>query len=82
MTTLRKGVVKSISSDKTIKVSLSYITKKYDKRIPRDSILLVHDDKNQAKINDNVLIKAGLPRSKRKTWELVEVIKTNERNNK
>lgn len=74
MTTLRQGVVEALCSDKTVKVSLSYITHKYDKRIPRKTMLLVHDENNSAKLNNKVLIKQSTPKSKRKTWELVEIL--------
>ncbi len=46
----------------------------YGKYIRRSTRLLVHDEDNQARVGDRVRIRECRPRSKRKAWELVEVL--------
>ncbi len=72
----KRGVVVSRSGDKSIRVRLEYMTKHpmYGKYIRRSVKLGVHDEQNQAGLNDVVEIAECRPRSKTKSWELVRVV--------
>ncbi len=70
------GRVVSNKMDKTIVVAVerkvpSTLYRKYVKRITK---LSAHDEANQCKIGDVVMIKQCRPLSKNKTWTLVEVL--------
>jgi small subunit ribosomal protein S17 len=73
----RQGLVVSRSGDKSIKVTIDYITKhpKYGKYIRRSTNLGVHDASNQASVGDLVEIVKCRPISKTKSHRLVRVIK-------
>jgi len=55
---LSKGVVASVSGNKTVRVKLDYLTRhpKYGKFLRRSTWAHVHDENNQAKVGDNVEI--------------------------
>ena len=73
---LFKGVVTSKSGDKTIRVTLKYQTchPKYGKILKRRTNAHVHDEKNVAKLGDQVEICKCRPFSKTKNWRLVRVM--------
>ena len=70
------GKVVSDKMDKTRVVMIERMVrhKRYGKYIRRSSKRSVHDEHNQSKTGDRVSITESRPRSKNKTWELVEVI--------
>lgn len=72
----RIGLVISDKMDKTIVVKIE--TKKrhslYQKVIKRHVLFKAHDEKNEAKRGDKVLIMETRPISKDKRWRLVEII--------
>jgi small subunit ribosomal protein S17 len=70
------GKVTSNRMDKTAVVSIErlIIHPKYNKRIKRHKRVFAHDADNVCQIGDKVIIKAHSRFSKRKSWELVEVI--------
>lgn len=63
--------------DKTIVVIRERLMKhpRYKKYIRRRTKLKVHDEKNEAKIGDKVLIIECRPISKDKHWRLLKVLK-------
>ena len=69
------GTVVSATSDKTISVQIDTYKahKLYGKRVKYSKKFAVHDEKNEAKIGDKVLIMATRPISKTKTFRLVEI---------
>ena len=71
----RTGRVVKDSCDKTVSVLVNYLTKhpKYGKYIRRRTKLLVHDERNEAKVGDVVEIAECRPISKTKSWGLVRV---------
>ncbi|NCP66965.1 30S ribosomal protein S17 [bacterium] len=73
----KQGVVVKISGEKTIKVQVrSYQTHpKYKKQYLRTKNFLVHDEKTEAKVGDEVSIVQARPVSKRKTWALTNIDK-------
>jgi small subunit ribosomal protein S17 len=73
---LLTGKVVSNKMDKTIAVSVERLVKHptYGKYIRRTTKLLAHDDKNECREGDTVLIKPCRPLSRRKSWMLVRVI--------
>jgi len=75
----RIGIVVSDRMDKTIVVRIERKAKHplYEKNIKKYKKFKVHDEKNQAKLGDQVKIQETRPLSKEKRWRLVEVIKTN-----
>lgn len=72
----RVGVVKSNKMDKTITVTLDRKVKhpKYGKFMHKTSKFMAHDEKNECKEGDTVLIMETRPLSKNKSWRLVQII--------
>lgn len=69
---LLKGVVISDKMDKTIVVSVSRLKKhpRYKKRYRINKKYKVHDEKNEFKIGDQVMIIESRPMSKDKKWRV------------
>ena len=63
---MHKSVV--VSVERQVKHSL------YGKYIKKTSTFMVHDENNDAKEGDTVLIMETRPLSKRKRWRLVEIL--------
>jgi len=72
----RQGVVVSDRMDKTIVVQVSAVKPhgRYTKVMRKTSRLKAHDETNQAKIGDTVLVRECRPLSKDKTWRLMQVL--------
>ena len=72
----RQGVVVSDRMDKTIVVKVSAVKPhaKYSKVIRMTSRLKAHDEENQARVGDTVLVRECRPLSKDKTWRLIKVL--------
>lgn len=72
----RTGVVVSDRMEKSITVAVIRQMKHpiYGKFITKTTKYMAHDEKNDAKVGDTVLIMSTRPLSKNKTWRLVEVI--------
>jgi small subunit ribosomal protein S17 len=70
------GVVQSNKMKQTIVVSVERLVKhaEYGKYIKQTTKLYAHDEKNDAKIGDRVMVMSTRPLSKLKRWRLVEVI--------
>lgn len=71
------GRVVSDKMDKTVTVMIERKVRHplYGKFIKRSTKLHVHDEKNEAKQGDMVIVKESRPYSKTKCWALVEVQK-------
>ena len=72
----RRGVVVSDAMDKTIVVKVDTIKAhpRYKKVVRRSVKFHAHDEQNQAKVGDVVLIVETRPLSKTKNWRLAEVL--------
>ncbi len=72
----RQGVVTQNAADKTVRVQINYQTKhpKYGKYLTRRSVLQAHDETNDAKVGDTVLVAECRPLSKTKHHRLVKII--------
>ena len=72
----RVGMVLSDSMDKTITVGVSWSRRHpiYTKAMHRLTRFLAHDEANDAKRGDRVLIEETRPLSRMKRWRLVEVV--------
>ncbi|MGC6433571.1 MAG: 30S ribosomal protein S17 [Crocinitomicaceae bacterium] len=72
----RIGVVTSDKMEKSIVVSVLRKVKhpKYGKFVKKTTKFVAHDDKNECKVGDTVLIMETRPLSKTKNWRLKEVI--------
>ncbi len=70
------GTVTSAKPNKTIRVEIPYLTKhrRYGKIIRRRTVLLAHDEKNEARQGDRVEVMTCRPISKTKSWRLVRVL--------
>jgi small subunit ribosomal protein S17 len=70
---LKVTVVKK-SGDKTVKCEAVTLKKHpiYKKYIKSHSFYLVHDEKNTAKVGDEIFIRESKPISKKKNWIIVE----------
>ena len=71
-----KGLVRSDKADKTISVAIERTKKHevYHKVINFTKKFLAHDEANEAKEGDTVIIEESRPYSKRKTWVLKEIV--------
>ena len=71
------GEVVSNKMQKTISVSVSRVVKhvKYGKYLKKSTVFKAHDEKNDSKIGDKVLIRESRPLSRTKRWELVKILK-------
>jgi len=70
------GFVSSRSGDKSIKVTLDYKTPHplYQKVVKRQTVLHVHDEKNETKVGDKVEVMETRPISRLKRWRVVNVL--------
>jgi len=71
------GIVISDKMQKTIIVRVGRLAEhsRYGKIIRKFSKFKAHDEKNEAKIGDKVLISETRPFSKDKRWRLVKIVK-------
>jgi small subunit ribosomal protein S17 len=72
----RQGVVVSDKMDKTIVVEVSAVKPhaKYGKVVRRTDRLKAHDEENEARVGDTVLVRECRPLSRDKTWRLIRVL--------
>ncbi len=72
----RIGRVVSDKKDKTIVVAVETKVRHplYGKTVNRTTKFKAHDENNDAKVNDRVLIMETRPLSKDKRWRLVEIM--------
>ena len=70
------GRVVSDKMDKTIVVAVETKVRHplYGKTVNRTTKFKAHDENNEAKVNDRVLIMETRPLSKDKRWRLVEIV--------
>lgn len=73
----RTGIVISNKMEKSIVVRLTRTAKHpvYKKVIRKNTKVMVHDEKKEAKVGDKVRIMEVRPISKNKNWLLAEVLK-------
>lgn len=76
---MRKSIVGRVVSDKMQKTIVVAIETKvrhplYGKTVNRTTKFKAHDENNEAKINDTVLIMETRPLSRDKRWRLVKVV--------
>lgn len=79
----RIGIVVSNKTEKTIIVAIQirYQHPKYTKTLVKTKRYMAHDEKNECKSGDVVLIEESAPFSKHKKWNLKEVIRFYEKKN-
>ena len=72
----RVGIVTSEARDKTVTVEIQRSTRhaRYDKIVRSSNKLHAHDEANDARVGDRVLIAETRPLSKTKRWRVVEVL--------
>lgn len=72
----RQGVVVSDKMDKTIVVQVSAVKPhaEYKKVIRTTNRLKAHDEQNEARVGDTVLVRECRPLSRDKTWRLIKVL--------
>lgn len=70
------GAVSSRSGDKSIKVVVPFKTPhpRYHKVVNRQTVLHVHDEKNETKVGDTVEIMETRPISRLKRWRVVSIL--------
>ena len=73
----RIGVVVSNKPEKTIVVAIQtrYQHPKYGKILVRTKRYMAHDETNQSKAGDLVLLEESPPLSKHKKWKLKEILR-------
>lgn len=79
---IQRSVTGRVVSDKMDKSATVMIERKvrhplYGKFIRRSTKLNVHDENNQCKAGDTVVIRECRPISKNKSWTLVKVLESN-----
>ena len=69
------GFVASRSGDKSVKVTVAYKTPHplYQKVVNRQTVLHVHDEKNETKVGDKVEVMETRPLSRLKRWRVIRV---------
>ena len=72
----RIGIVITDSMNKTITIKVVdlYRHPLLGKVVKRVKKFIEHDEKNEAKVGDNVMISETRPLSKRKCWRLVKIL--------
>ncbi|MGE5481744.1 MAG: 30S ribosomal protein S17 [Bacteroidota bacterium] len=72
----RTGVVVSDKMDKTVVVEVERLMAhpKYHKVISRSKRLKAHDENNECRVGDRVLLMETRPLSKDKRWRVVEIL--------
>lgn len=75
-----KGTVVSDKMDKSVVVQVERLEKHplYHKFIRRRTKLLAHDETNNCKMGDKVVIVESRPMSRKKRWRVKEVLKRSE----
>lgn len=70
------GFVSSRSGDKSIKVTVPYKSPHplYQKVVNRQTVLHVHDEKNETRIGDKVEVMETRPMSRLKRWRVLSII--------
>jgi small subunit ribosomal protein S17 len=70
------GFVSSRSGDKSIKVTVAYKTPHplYQKVVNRQTVLHVHDEKNETKVGDKVEVVETRPLSRLKRWRVTSIL--------
>src|SRR5918995_4663852 len=70
------GFVTSRSGDKSVKVTIAYKTPHplYHKVVNRQTVLHVHDEKNETKVGDKVEVMETRPISRLKRWRVTNVL--------
>jgi small subunit ribosomal protein S17 len=70
------GVVTNRSGDKSIKVTIPFKVPhpRYKKVINRQTVLHVHDEKNETKPGDKVEVMETRPISRLKRWRVINVV--------
>jgi small subunit ribosomal protein S17 len=73
----KQGTVVSDKMQKSIIVSTERRVQHdvYGKTQKRTSTFVAHDENNEAKVGDTVVISESRPLSKRKRWSLVRIVK-------
>ncbi|MBM3741403.1 MAG: 30S ribosomal protein S17 [Actinomycetota bacterium] len=72
----REGIVVSNKMNKTIVIAIveRIRHKKYEKFVTRTKKLYAHDEANDAKVGDRVLVMETRPMSKLKRWRVIEIL--------
>ena len=72
------GFVTSRSGDKSVKVTIAYKTPHplYHKVVNRQTVLHVHDEKNETKVGDKVEVMETRPLSRLKRWRIISVLQS------
>jgi len=70
------GVVRSDKMDKTVVVTVERLTKHpvFKKYIKKRRSFKAHDEANECKVGDKVLIRQCRPLSKEKSWRVVSIL--------
>src|SRR6187551_1052683 len=70
------GFVSSRSGDKSVKVTIAYKTPHplYHKVVNRQTVLHVHDEKNETHVGDKVKVMETRPLSRLKRWRVIEIV--------
>ena len=70
------GFVTSRSGDKSVKVTIAYKTPHplYHKVVNRQTVLHVHDERNETKVGDKVEVMETRPLSRLKRWRVISVV--------
>ena len=73
----RTGVIVSNKMDKSIVVQVTRNVKHpiYGKFVKKSTKFIAHDEKNEAKVGDKVVIAETRPISRMKRWRVVSIIK-------
>lgn len=73
----REGTVVSDKMDKTVVVLVERTTRHplYDKVLRRGSRYKAHDERNECRVGDRVVIQECRPLSRDKSWRVIEIVR-------
>ena len=77
-----KTILCTVCSDKMNKSRVAFYERlvqddRFKKYIKRKTKIMFHDENNESKLNDKVLVKFSRPRSANKHFELVKIVEAN-----
>lgn len=70
------GTVVSDKMDKTVRIEMvrRYLHETYKKYVSTRKVLFAHDEKNECKVGDKVLVVESKPLSRMKRWRVQQIL--------
>ena len=74
---IKKGVVASNGMDKSVTVTVerTVLDERFKKYVRRKKKFMAHDESNECRVGDKVVIRECRPLSKKKRWRIDSIVK-------